>query len=54
METDARPEMASLDNTVTVAPALVCQLPLCAPEVLLVMTGITRIEIERDTSRSTR
>ena len=40
METDARPEMASLDNTVTVAPALVCQLPLCAPEVLLVMTGV--------------
>ena len=39
METDCRPEIASLDKTVTVAPGVVCQLPLCDPDVLLVMTG---------------
>jgi hypothetical protein len=39
MEIDCRPEIASLDKTATAAPALVCQLPLCDPDVLLVMTG---------------
>ena len=39
METDCKPEIASLDNTVTVAPGLLCQLPLCDPDMLLVMIG---------------
>ena len=39
METDCRPEIESLDNTVTIAPAVLYQLPLCVPDVLLVMTG---------------
>ncbi len=39
MEIDCRPEIASLDNTVTAALGVVCQLPLCDPDVLLVMTG---------------